>query len=118
MYGPEPFITVPYSSQGHREGGGQGGTMTPGPMDFRWSMGMRSPTTSACPRISETVRILVMTFFFFWRSPTFERKNRSNLSWPRAHVRLSAPLMPVVLTRLRTGPQIDGNICGINIKTA
>ena len=26
--------------------------------------------------------------------------------------------MPVVLARLRTGPQLDGNLCGINGKTA
>ena len=26
--------------------------------------------------------------------------------------------MPVVSARLRTGPQIDGNLCGLNGKTA
>ena len=26
--------------------------------------------------------------------------------------------MPVVLARLRTDPQIDRNLCGINVKTA
>ena len=26
--------------------------------------------------------------------------------------------MPVMLARLRSGPQIDGNLCGINGKTA
>ena len=73
MHGPEPFITVPYASQGHREGG----TMTPGPMDFRWPMGMRSPTTSACPRISETVRILVKTFLFLFLEITYFRAKKS-----------------------------------------
>ena len=64
--------------QGRREGGGQGGTMTPGPMDFRKPIEMTLRNQHMKPddlffffwwsshliSTGKTVRILVKTFFF------------------------------------------------------
>ena len=124
--------------QGHREGG----TMTPGSMDFRGPIGLSNTDSSKCeaPKTfffgdhlilaaktvgisvktfflggegdhlilaGKTVSVSVKTFFFFFEITSFfgpnctifsvyfgphKIGNPAYLSWPRAHVRLSAPL--------------------------
>ena len=96
---------------GHREGG-QGGTMTPGPMDFRKAVGhsgpSRGPMSSRGAHRNDTEKSHVRRehFFFFEITSEFGQNceivflcfgihrigNPSNLSWARAYVRLSAPL--------------------------
>ena len=130
--------TYTYTTQGHREGG-QGGTMTPGPMDFRGptrgAMGFRrahsNGTTKSARgawrpffleitqfRPEKPLELWCFFVFFseitqcrpekpleyrwrpFWSGIVFvcfgvhTTGNPLYLSWPRAHVRLSAPLTP------------------------
>ena len=54
------------------ERGGQGGTMSPGPMDFKGPMGFkRAHSNDTMKSACEAWRPLL-----FWRSPKFGRKNR------------------------------------------
>ena len=60
-------------------GGGAGGTMTPGPMDFRGPMGFRGAMSSRGAHRNDTdesVCEALRPFFFCFRPPIFDRKNR------------------------------------------
>ena len=95
--------------QGHREGG-SGGTMTPGPMELRgpirWPMDFRGLMEMTLKNwFVEHLR----SFFFFgdhikirrklWHFPllfwSLQTGDAQYLSWPRAHVWLSAPLQAI-----------------------
>ena len=59
-----------YAQEAHRAAErGAGGTMTPGPMEFRGPIGFRKAVG-----FSDSEDL----FFSFWGSPNFDRKNGSN----------------------------------------